>query len=247
MALNIIQGYSPSTTEPIDSRFVTATSSSRFAIPIFNAYEGLLVYQQDNNKLYTLIDTSNITNNNGWQEIGSGSGGGVGGNGTPSYLPKWNTSTTLTDSNVTDNGTTVSITTNLGIGNNGSNTGTYLSVASILSCNTFVGGIPPNTSGSFITLDLWSNKSSTSIINYKILATGYDRAGTIQVYIPYDVNNTPSYIPFSEQSIESLPTGSFNSEDIYFDFIVDGTDIKGVLVNNSTSSVDLFTEYKTIK
>ena len=70
MALNIIQGYNPSTTEPIDSRFVIASTAARYAIPAFNTYEGLLVYQQDTNTLYSLIDPTNIGNINGWVELG---------------------------------------------------------------------------------------------------------------------------------------------------------------------------------
>ena len=55
MAINILQGYNPSTTEPIDARLVAETSSSRYAIPSYNAYNGLTVYQTDNQKLYVLI------------------------------------------------------------------------------------------------------------------------------------------------------------------------------------------------
>jgi hypothetical protein len=41
MAINTIQGYAPSTTEPIDSRIIKANASARLAIPAFNAYKGL--------------------------------------------------------------------------------------------------------------------------------------------------------------------------------------------------------------
>lgn len=74
MAINTIQGFNPSTTEPIDSRTVVADSGARFGIPIYNAYEGLLVFQKDTNELYSLIDTGSISSNGGWQLIGTGAG-----------------------------------------------------------------------------------------------------------------------------------------------------------------------------
>ena len=72
MALNILQGYSPDTPEPIDSRFVAVDSASRYAIPSFGAYNGLLVYQQDTQVLWVLIDINNISNSNGWSQVGGG-------------------------------------------------------------------------------------------------------------------------------------------------------------------------------
>ena len=74
MAINTIQGFNPSTTEPIDSRTVVADSGARFGIPIYNAYEGLLVFQKDTNELYSLIDTGSISSNAGWTLVGAGAG-----------------------------------------------------------------------------------------------------------------------------------------------------------------------------
>lgn len=69
MALNIIQGYTPSTVEPIDSRFVRADQAARYAINAFDAYDGLVVYQSDTKQLYVLVDKTNIGNSTGWQTI----------------------------------------------------------------------------------------------------------------------------------------------------------------------------------
>lgn len=69
MALNIIQGYIPSTVEPIDSRFVRADQAARYAINAFDAYDGLVVYQSDTKQLYVLVDKTNIGNSTGWQTI----------------------------------------------------------------------------------------------------------------------------------------------------------------------------------
>ena len=74
MAINIIQGYAPSTTEPIDSRQTTTNQTSRYAIPSFNAYNGMIVYQNDTQVLWVLIDINNIDNSAGWQQVGSGAG-----------------------------------------------------------------------------------------------------------------------------------------------------------------------------
>ena len=77
MAINIIQGYNPSTTEPMDSRTVVASAAARYAIASFNAYEGLVVYQTDTNEVWILTDTANIGNSSGWTQIPTGGGGGA--------------------------------------------------------------------------------------------------------------------------------------------------------------------------
>ena len=74
MAYNTIQGFNPSTTEPIDSRLVKNDATSRYAMLSFDVYEGLLVYQKDNNELYMLVDTSNISNANGWVSLSTVTG-----------------------------------------------------------------------------------------------------------------------------------------------------------------------------
>ena len=74
MAINTLQGYKPSTTEPIDSRLVKNDATARYAMPSFEVYEGLLVYQKDNNELYMLVDTSNISNANGWVSLSTVTG-----------------------------------------------------------------------------------------------------------------------------------------------------------------------------
>jgi hypothetical protein len=73
MAINIIQGFNPSTTEPIDSRQLVANSASRFDIATFNAYEGMIVYQQDTKVLWVLTDIAAISGSGGWSPVGSGS------------------------------------------------------------------------------------------------------------------------------------------------------------------------------
>jgi len=70
MAINIIQGYNPSTNEPIDSRLVKADATARYNIATYESYNGLLVYQKDTKELYTLVDTGSIGNSAGWQLVG---------------------------------------------------------------------------------------------------------------------------------------------------------------------------------
>jgi hypothetical protein len=72
MAINIIQGFNPSTTEPIDSRSLVANQTARFAIPNYNAYNGLLVFQQSDSTLWQLINIANITIAGGWSQVGAG-------------------------------------------------------------------------------------------------------------------------------------------------------------------------------
>lgn len=74
MAINIIQGYNPSTTEPIDSRLVKNNATARYAMQAFEVYEGLLVYQKDTNELYMLVDTGSIGSESGWISLSTVTG-----------------------------------------------------------------------------------------------------------------------------------------------------------------------------
>lgn len=77
MAINIIQGYNPSTTEPIDSRQLVANQAARYAIATFNAYNGMIVYQQDTKALWVLTNTTAISGSSGWTQVGAGSGSSI--------------------------------------------------------------------------------------------------------------------------------------------------------------------------
>lgn len=72
MAYATLQGYAPSTPEPIDSRQLVADQAARFAIAAFNAYNGLIVFQQSDSTIWVLIDITNIANSNGWSQVGGG-------------------------------------------------------------------------------------------------------------------------------------------------------------------------------
>jgi hypothetical protein len=74
MAINTIQGYAPSTTEPIDSRIIKANASARLAIPAFNAYKGLLVYQQDTSELYVCNNPADPSLEASWAKIFTSTG-----------------------------------------------------------------------------------------------------------------------------------------------------------------------------
>jgi hypothetical protein len=69
MAINLPGGFSILNVDPIDARFVVADQSERLGFSSANVYEGLLVYQEDNNKLYVLTDTSNYNQTSGWTEV----------------------------------------------------------------------------------------------------------------------------------------------------------------------------------
>jgi hypothetical protein len=69
VAINLPGGFSILNVDPIDARFVVADQSERLGFSSANVYEGLLVYQQDDNKLYVLTDTSNYNQTSGWTEV----------------------------------------------------------------------------------------------------------------------------------------------------------------------------------
>jgi hypothetical protein len=65
---NILQrGFNIQGSEPIDSRFTVANSAARLAIT--NAYDGLLVYQLDTDKLFVCNDSTNFSQEASWTEI----------------------------------------------------------------------------------------------------------------------------------------------------------------------------------
>lgn len=72
MAINLPGGFNITNIDPIDARFSVLDEVSRLGFSAANVYEGLVVYQQDTNKLYVLVDTSLYNQIAGWQEVGSG-------------------------------------------------------------------------------------------------------------------------------------------------------------------------------
>jgi hypothetical protein len=72
MAITTPSGFKITSTEPVDSRQTVADQTSRYTISPFNAYNGMIVYQQDTQVLWVLIDITNIGNSNGWSQVGGG-------------------------------------------------------------------------------------------------------------------------------------------------------------------------------
>ena len=56
MAVAIGVGFIVDSVDPIDNRMVVANEAARLAIPWFNRYEGLLIYQRDTNVIYVITD-----------------------------------------------------------------------------------------------------------------------------------------------------------------------------------------------
>lgn len=69
MPINIPSGFNILNTDPVDARITVADRSARLGFSSANVYEGLVVYQQDNNQLYVLRDTTNWNNDNGWKVV----------------------------------------------------------------------------------------------------------------------------------------------------------------------------------
>ena len=69
MPINLPGGFNILNTDPVDARITVANSSARLGFSSANVYEGLVVYQQDNNQLYVLRDTASWNNDNGWKSV----------------------------------------------------------------------------------------------------------------------------------------------------------------------------------
>ena len=85
MAVSVPSGFLVTSTDPIDGRMIAANASARkdsSRYTPFNSFVGLLVYQQDTNELYSLIDKDNTGNDAGWQLLNDGGNGSPGGANT---------------------------------------------------------------------------------------------------------------------------------------------------------------------
>jgi hypothetical protein len=69
MAIILPGGFNITNNEPVDARFSLADQSARYALSLANVYEGLQVYQQSDNTIWILTDTSNVGNSNGWTQL----------------------------------------------------------------------------------------------------------------------------------------------------------------------------------
>lgn len=73
----ILVGFSPNIQTPIDTRLVVADETARLNISAYNCYNGMIVYQLSNTKLYVLINATNPAASESWTEVGAGSSGGT--------------------------------------------------------------------------------------------------------------------------------------------------------------------------
>jgi hypothetical protein len=71
MAIILPSGFNITNNEPVDARFSLADQTARYGLSPANIYEGLVVYQRDNNTLWILVDTAEVSNANGWQQVTS--------------------------------------------------------------------------------------------------------------------------------------------------------------------------------
>lgn len=71
MAIILPGGFNITNNEPVDARFSVADASARLGLSAANVYEGLLVYQQDTNEIYGLIDASDPSVSGNWALVSS--------------------------------------------------------------------------------------------------------------------------------------------------------------------------------
>ena len=69
MAIILPGGFNITNNEPVDARISLADQSTRYALSSANVYEGLQVYQKDNNTIWILTDTANVGNTAGWTQL----------------------------------------------------------------------------------------------------------------------------------------------------------------------------------
>ena len=72
MPVDFSNGFNITNAEPIDARITVANQTERLGFSSVNVYEGLLVYQEDTNKLYYLTNTASANLSASWTEVGTG-------------------------------------------------------------------------------------------------------------------------------------------------------------------------------
>jgi hypothetical protein len=73
MAIILPSGFNILNNEPVDARLTLADETTRYALSSANVYEGLIVFQQDNDTIWVLTGTANVGNSNGWTQLQIGS------------------------------------------------------------------------------------------------------------------------------------------------------------------------------
>ena len=144
MAITFSDGFDITNNEPIDARFTVSNQTERLGFSPVNVYEGLIVYQEDTNKLYMLTDTSLLSSTSGWTEIGIG--GSV--PQLPIYYNNVLSTNTPTSLNFTGSGVTLiknanDVTLSFSVGGGGGGI-TSISAGSGITVN---GGVGPVTTG----------------------------------------------------------------------------------------------------
>ena len=71
MPIILPSGFNVTSVEPVDARFALANQAARLGLSTANVYKGLVVFQQDNNTLYVLLDPTQPSLNTSWQVVGS--------------------------------------------------------------------------------------------------------------------------------------------------------------------------------
>jgi hypothetical protein len=77
MPIILPAGFNVTSTEPVDARFSVANATARLGLSVANVYEGLIVYQRDNDTIYVLVNAAQPSLEVSWQIIGANVSGSL--------------------------------------------------------------------------------------------------------------------------------------------------------------------------
>ena len=77
MSIVLPAGFNVTSTEPVDARFTLANAAARLALSVANVYEGLIVYQRDNDTIYVLVNATQPSQEASWQIVGANVSGSL--------------------------------------------------------------------------------------------------------------------------------------------------------------------------
>lgn len=225
MPIVLPSGFNVTSVEPVDARFSLADRAARLGLSTANVYEGLLVYQRDNDTLYVLLNAASPSLDSSWQIAGSLISGSLVVSGSITATGGFTGSLFGTASNSISS--SYALTASYAL-NAGAGAGFPFSGSAVITGSLLVSG--SGITGSLFGSSSWAQNAVTASLALSILDQGYvhtQASANTTWSISHNLNTlTPlvtvynsSYYQIIPEEVYSLNT---NTTLVYFPMPIDG-------------------------